>query len=255
VLQAYGGDYKGNIWRFDLHDPDDSKWVVERIAHLTDPNGKDQPITTGVRIEIDQNNLVDRYVFVGTGRLLDQPDLADTSVINSVYVIKDGNRTTPDPAPATPYSRANLNAVNGGSIAGFATAPTGRGWYQDASSPDQKVVTDVYADVQVVVYAFSYPSVDPCLGFLSATLFARDLTTGNSVLESTPGGGGDVVASVDILAGIAGAGLVQAEATSTSYSPPVSVQVTTQTGQVFSFGVHLTSAAGSRHRVSWRLFN
>jgi hypothetical protein len=33
------------------------------------------------------------------------------------------------------------------------------------------------------------------------------------------------------------------------------VQVTTLVGQVFSFGVHLTSAAGSRHRVSWRLTN
>ena len=215
-----------------------------------------QPITTGVRIEIDQNNNVDRYIFVGTGKLLDQPDLPDTSVINSVYVIKDGTRTTPEPAPATPYSRANLNAVNGASIAGFATAPTGRGWYQDATSPDQKVITDVYADVQVVVYAFSYPSADPCLGVLSATLFARDLTTGNSVLENAAGGaGGSIVASVDILAGIAGAGLVQAEVTATDWAPPVQVQVTTMIGQVFSFGVHLSSAAGSRHRVSWRLMN
>ena len=98
-LQAYGGDLKGNVWRFDLSDPDESKWKTELVAHLTDANGKVQPITTGVRIEIDQNNNVDRYLFVGTGKLLDQPDLPDTSIINSVYVIKDGTRTTPNPHP------------------------------------------------------------------------------------------------------------------------------------------------------------
>ena len=256
VLQAYGGDLNGNVWRFDLSNADDSKWKVEKIAHLTDPNNKVQPITTGVRIEIDQNNNVDRYIFVGTGKLLDQPDLPDTSVINSLYVIKDGTRTTPEPAPGTPYSRANLNAVDGSAIGGFATSPTGRGWYQDALSPDQKIVTDVYADVNIVVYAFSYPSADPCLGVLSATLFARDLTSANSVLENAPGGaGGSIVASVDILAGLAGAALVQAEVTATDYAPPIQVQVTTLVGQVLSFGVHLSSAAGSRHRVSWRLTN
>jgi len=256
VLQAYGGDLKGNVWRFDLSSANDSDWKAERIAHFTDKNGVVQPITSGVRIEIDQNNLVDRYIFVGTGKLLDQPDLADTSVINSVYVIKDGNRTTPDPAPATPYSRADLNSVDGTSVAGFAGAPTRRGWYQDALRSDAKVVTDVYADVQVVVYAFSYPSDDPCLGILAATLFARDLTTANSVLENAPeGDGGTVVANVDILGGIAGAGLVQGAMAPPAYVAPVQVQVTTQIGQVFSFGVRLSSAAGNRHRVSWRLAN
>ena len=77
------------------------------------PRNKPQPITTGVRIEIDQNNNVDRYLFVGTGKLLDQQDLVDTSMINSFYVIRDGNWTTPEPAPAIPYSRANLTAVIG----------------------------------------------------------------------------------------------------------------------------------------------
>ena len=36
VLQAYGGDLKGNVWRFDLSSPNDSDWKVERIAKLTD---------------------------------------------------------------------------------------------------------------------------------------------------------------------------------------------------------------------------
>ena len=121
VLQAYGGDIKGNVWRFDLSNPDASQWRAEKIATLKDATNKPQPITTGVRIEIDQNNNVDRYLFVGTGKLLDQQDLVDTSVINSFYVIRDGTWTAPEPAPAVPYSRANLTAVTGTSVAGIGS--------------------------------------------------------------------------------------------------------------------------------------
>jgi len=252
VLQAYGGDLKGNVWRFDLHDADDSKWSVALIARLRDPSGNVQSVTSGVRIEIDQNNNVDRYLFVGTGKLLDQPDLSDTSVINTMYVIKDGNRTDPEPAPATPYSRSDLNAVSGSSVAGFSTAPTQRGWYQDAEDATQRIVTDTYADVQAAVYAFSYPSSDPCLSVLAAKLFARDFTTANSVLVGTAG---TVVASADIVGGIAGLTLVQADASNPSAVPSVKAQVTTLGGQVFSYRMNLTSTAGLKHRVSWRPLN
>ena len=254
VLQAYGGDLLGNVWRFDLSSADDSNWKVELIAHLTDPNGNAQPITTGVRVEIDQNNNVDRYLFVGTGKLLDQPDLSDTSVTNTLYVIRDGTRTAPEPAPGTPYSRANLNAVTASSVAGFATAPTGRGWYQDALNANEKIITDAYADVQVVVFAFSRPSTDPCLGALAATLYARDLTSGNSVLQAADGST-TVIASADIGSGLAGVALVQAEQTATNLAPPVHVLATTLRGQVYSFGVNLSTTAGTKHRVSWRLVN
>ena len=122
VLQAYGGDLKGNVWRFDLSNADAAQWKAEKIATLKDAANKPQPITTGVRIEIDQNNNVDRYLFVGTGKLLDQQDLVDTSVINSFYVIRDGTWTVPEPAPAVPYSRANLTAITGSGIAGLGGA-------------------------------------------------------------------------------------------------------------------------------------
>ena len=75
ALQAYGGDLKGNVWRFDLSDPVSWPTNGDLIAKLRDANGKEQPITTGVRVEIDQNNNVDRYLFVGTGKLLGLPDV------------------------------------------------------------------------------------------------------------------------------------------------------------------------------------
>ena len=263
VLQAYGGDLKGNVWRFDLSDPDEMNWSVDRIAKLTDASGKAQPITTGVRIEIDQNNNVDRYLFVGTGQLLGQKDLNDPSApANTLYVIRDGTRTAAELAPASqtptrsPYSRADLNAVNGATVAGFSGTATGRGWYQDASDPKEKIGTDVFADVQTVVYSFSKPADDPCEVALTSTLFARDLNTGNSVLQKNPSAGGAVDPFITDIGAIAGVALIQGQAgTGSSASGDVRVQVTTLKGQVFSFGVKLAGAAAAKHRVSWRLLN
>ena len=40
VLQAYGGDLKGNVWRFDLSNADATKWKAEKIATLKDASGQ-----------------------------------------------------------------------------------------------------------------------------------------------------------------------------------------------------------------------
>ncbi len=160
---------------------------VELIAKLTDTNGKAQPITTGVRIEIDQNNNVDRYLFVGTGKLLAQQgpgvdDINDASVINTLYVIRDGTRTAAELAPAkqtparAPYSRADLNAVDGrrrGRIHRCGDRPRLVSGRQPMRA--QKIGTDVFADVQTVVYSFSKPSTDPCAPPLSSTLVCARL--------------------------------------------------------------------------------
>jgi type IV pilus assembly protein PilY1 len=246
VLQAYGGDLQGNVWRFDLSDADPSNWRVDLIAKLTDANGNEQPITTGIRIEIDQNNNVDRYLFVGTGKLLGVnsalsiDDINSNSVRNTLYVIRDGTRLAAEAAPATPYSRASLNSVNGSSTAGFSGTPTGRGWYQDATDLAEKVSTDPYADVQTVVWAFSKPNTtDPCGAPISSRLYARDLNSGGSVLIAPSGG---VVPGFDISSGIAGVALIQGQAGGAgSSSGDVRALVTTMKGEVFSFGIRLTA--------------
>ena len=254
VLQAYGGDLKGNVWRFDLSDPDESKWKVELIAKLTDKAGKAQPITTGVRIEIDQNNNVDRYLFVGTGKLLDQSDLDDASVTNTLYVIKDGTRTAADPKPRDSVFPIRPQRRRRHHVAGFTGTATGRGWYQDATDPRQKITTDVIADVQTVVFAFSKPADDPCEAALSSTLYARDFNTGSSVLQPS---GRRRRASITRRRRDrrAGAGPGSAWERECASSGDIRVQVTTMKGQVFSFGVKLAGTSTLKHRVSWRLLN
>jgi type IV pilus assembly protein PilY1 len=254
ALQAYGGDLKGNVWRFDLSDANPANWsaATALIAKLKDGNNNEQPITTGVRIEIDQTNNVDRYLFVGTGKLLGPADITSNTVRNSLYVIRDGTRTTPEPAPATPYGRSNLNSVNGSVVAGFSGTPTGRGWYQDAADLTEKIGTDVFADVQTVVFAFSKPTSDPCAAPLSSRLFARDFTSGASVLVAN----GGVVPGYDISSGIAGVQLIQGQPGSGGTSSgEIRALVTTMKGEVFSFALTPPATPAARHRVSWRLLN
>ena len=255
VTQAYGGDLKGNVWRFDLSAPDTANWKAEKIAALTDKNGKAQPITAGIRIEIDQNNS-NRYLFVGTGKLLGQPDVGATTVWNTMYVIRDGNVAAPDPKPATPYSRTStapdiLLPVAGTSLTGF-TGTLGRGWYQDAAAADWYIVNDPFADLQTAVYAFAKPATDPCAPPLSAILFAREFTSGDSVLQAL--GSTTIIASAEITEGVAGLQLVQG-AESPTGAMPVSAQITNMGGQVFSYGIKLGVTPSGRHRVSWRVLN
>jgi hypothetical protein len=146
-----------------------------------------------VRIEIDPSNGVDRYVLVGTGKLLDQADLDEASTVNTMYAIRDGTRTAPDPAPAAPWSRADLNAVDASGSSGFGAPAAGtRGWYQDATEASQKIVTDIGAVFGTAVFAFSKPAADPCGAALErATLFARDYATGKpTAATGSPAPGG-----------------------------------------------------------------
>ena len=85
------------------------------------------------------------------------------------------------------------------------------------------------------------------VGVVDSTLFARDLTTGNSVLLS----GGSVVASVNIVGGIAGVALVQSDPGASSAAASAVVQVTTMDGAVRSFNVNLSPAVAGKHRFSW----
>ena len=68
--QIYGGDLLGNVWRFDVSATTtylSGDGGVVRAAGRRLRAATAQPVTTAPQIEIDINNGVDRYVFIGTG--------------------------------------------------------------------------------------------------------------------------------------------------------------------------------------------
>ena len=90
---VYGGDQKGNIWKFDLT-VDPAK--VIKIGEAKDVDGNPQPITTRPELGLVEEKF--KVLFVGTGRYLGLRDLTDPAKLDpkgdwawqqSLYAFKD----------------------------------------------------------------------------------------------------------------------------------------------------------------------
>lgn len=125
----YAGDLLGNVWRVDLTN---SSFAVTQLATLTDGTNP-QPVTTKPALGIDPTSLK-RYVFVGTGRLLDDSDLV-SSQKQTFYAIQDGTNNAFDSTITTPITRAKLHddtgLSTGANLTGFTLAATEKGFYID----------------------------------------------------------------------------------------------------------------------------
>ena len=162
VEQIYGGDLYGNFWRFDVSDSDDTNWVGGEDRDAVDPSGVPQAVTIAPQIEIDIANGIDRWVFIGTGRLLDDTDLA-VSQQQTIYAIRDGDLNNPLPAVNQPTGivpRTDM-VLLADRVNGLAAEPT-IGWYDDLPT-DQRIVTPIQADISVIAYTGTSPQTDPCL--------------------------------------------------------------------------------------------
>ncbi|NDP41515.1 MAG: hypothetical protein GZ089_02155 [Aromatoleum sp.] len=245
VEQVYGGDLYGNFWRFDLRDPNPGKWVLEKLATFTDPGGAPQPVTIAPQIEVDVANGVDRWVFIGTGRLLDDTDLA-VSQQQTLYAIRDGDVNNPLPIvkPLAPRTDMTLLADR---VNGLKTKPD-IGWYDDLPS-DQRIVVPLQAEISVVAYIGTSPQTDPCLLGQPATVYARGFARGDSLLTDTSGNPVDGIYEAE---GGVGLQVVQLEPAPGSSLPNIQIAITLGTGKTIFIKPTLPPFLGA-HRMSWRL--
>lgn len=98
---AFAGDAEGNLWRFDLSDPDPSNWDVT-LAYKGLANAQ-QPITTRPRLLSDLNGNYFMVVF-GTGKFLGIGDNSDEDV-QALYGVRDQG---PSATSAQAYEQGNL---------------------------------------------------------------------------------------------------------------------------------------------------
>jgi type IV pilus assembly protein PilY1 len=82
VRYVYGGDLRGNVWRFDL----DGKGAPYKVATLKNDAGTVQPVTAAPELSQIEGK---RVVLIGTGRILDISDFGSTGV-QTMYAIADG---------------------------------------------------------------------------------------------------------------------------------------------------------------------
>lgn len=145
VTYVYGGDNDGAMWRFDFTTRGEPTVVLMGEARRAD--GTLQPVTTRpdvtqclvttVAEDDSQSSRLERVVAFGTGRLLDEDDIADTAV-QSAYVLKDSGRTIPADAwrGAASMAQQTLARISGTSTAySISGTPvdlsTQDGWYVD----------------------------------------------------------------------------------------------------------------------------
>ena len=180
--QIYAGDLLGNFWRFDVSDADSGNWKVEKLATLDLAAGAAQPVTTAPQIEIDIANGVDRWVFVGTGRLLHEDDLADTAGADDV---RDPRRHDVDAERRSPrLSRArDLVAVTDAD--GLASPGRTRAGTTTCRRRRRPADHRRAAGRRCRWSPTSRPTrrPTPALTGLPATLYAREFSRGNSLLQ------------------------------------------------------------------------
>ncbi len=188
ATEVYGGDLLGNVWRWDFTSASAPVPAPVLFAQLRDAGGAIQPVTTGPIIRaapLTRN----RYVFVGTGRMLGQADLYNVSS-QTFYALRDGTRvqrwdTGQLPAGLNfPLTRAKMvqNGTLLSAIAKDASRPGG--WYYDLPNPGERVVVDpADTDLGKISWLGSIPdSTNPCAPAGGARIYAANFETGQSQL-------------------------------------------------------------------------
>jgi type IV pilus assembly protein PilY1 len=199
TTELYAGDLLGNLWRFNVKDaaPYSAGGTLLATLRTTTPN-KGQPVTTVARPSIDPKTGT-RYVFVGTGKLLDRADLpcppspplglqcvsAANEQTQSFYAIKDGT-TFSVLSPSTPLLRADLTPVVRTNVTGAVPDATSKGWYIDLA-PTERVTKDPIPNFGVIAFSTDTPSTDICVPGAFGTAYARKFVTSDSVVKNATG--------------------------------------------------------------------
>jgi type IV pilus assembly protein PilY1 len=179
----YAGDLLGNVWRVDLRAS--TFGAIQKFATLADSAGNPQPVTTEPVIATDPSTQT-RYVFVGTGRLLADPDLG-SSTQQTFYSFSDGNNAAFS-TNTTTLTRSDLVDDSASVVGGVTVSTPKRGYFIDLAqylSPPagqqpaaERVNVQPVASGGVVSFAANLFGQDPC-STGSGRLFALGYDSGS----------------------------------------------------------------------------
>jgi type IV pilus assembly protein PilY1 len=180
---VYAGDLNGNMWKFDLRDPNEDNWNVAYLSGSTprplyvarDSASALQPITTAAAVARGPNG-AGMLVLFGTGKFLEFSDRTSTTT-QSFYGIYDPNAGPSDPLTgrASLGKQENLEEidvdVDGGGTAQVRVTTANnagtRGWYMDLLDEDgqrmgERVNSDVVYRDDRIIFTTVIPSSDLC---------------------------------------------------------------------------------------------
>ncbi len=260
ALTVYGGDLKGNVWRFQLEDTADvPSGSVTLLGSLRDPSNSPQPITTRPELGKVSNQ---RVVFVGTGKFLGDSDKDDTQR-QSFYAIKDPMSGTT--SPVWDMSRAGADpdgfvkqtlVVQTGSEGLIRESGTGlpvnfatdNGWFLDfpdggsGGLASERVNVDPILQLGTLVVPTAVPNDEECVAGGYGWLNFFDFKTGTAV----PGASNGMVSTKISQSLIVGINVIKLP------GGAVKTIVTTADNQQLSKDTPVAPATISGRRVSWR---
>jgi type IV pilus assembly protein PilY1 len=248
--QIYGGDLNGDVWRWDVSNKDPAKWTTTKFAELR-ISSTAQSVTTAPQIEVDVANGVDRYVMIGTGRLLHEDDLATyADQVQTMYVIRDGTvlKPTTSGLPIKPRGDTDFTVESSSDTAGFAGLSV-KGWYMDLPK-GERIITPIAAELGLVGWAGSKPPDNECLPGLKARIYVRKFTNAESVVDKT--GMGDIVDALEVDEGAVGMEFINVFST-TPNDPTLKLAITLGTNGTTMYIDLAKGSVSGDHRMSWRL--
>lgn len=198
ALRVYGGDLRGNIWRFDVADrigPSGREAALLGIAK--DPNGSPQPITTAPELTMNKGKPM---VFIATGRLLGVPDLSDRQV-QSIYgfidpmtapsagsAIYSNLRSALKPRVMTEIASSDgvLPAIRTISCPGTeAQCQAEGGWVVDLPDAGERVNIDMTLQAGTLVAGSNVPQESACAAGGHSWLNQLDFRSGLAITTSS----------------------------------------------------------------------
>ncbi len=249
VEYVYGGDLKGNVWRFDLSGSTTGSWSVKKLATLVDASGVAQPITAEPELGVIKNS---RMIFVGTGKYLGESDIpgrptatAQATQTQTIYALKDDLSATPEITPLR-SSLVQQVVTKSGTTAtvtqNTVDLSTKRGWYIDFPETGERIITNPQLALGTLVFTSNIPvGTDPCLPGGRSWAWTVNYATGSVISTSSTTVGvslGNTLASRAVVVKLPSGKVVglirKSDATTTGVDVPVG------------------SSAVTGKRVSWR---
>ncbi|MHB9100350.1 MAG: pilus assembly protein [Sulfuricella sp.] len=247
---VYGGDLKGNVWRFDLTATNTNSWDVKNLAVLKDASSNTQAVTSVPELaKISINGTDKRFVYVGTGQYMGDTDVATTGTQTMYALVDDLSQ----PSGITPVisdpTRTSLQqqtlTVSGTTRTATNTTvdfTTKKGWYVDMPASGERINTDPAIALGALVFASNIPSSDICTPGGSSWLNIIDYQTGGKLTNST------VLWSSTYL----GNALASRPVLIKLPSGEVKALVRKSDATTITTGVPLPSSSTTGKRVSWR---
>ena len=256
--QVYGGNLFGHVWRIDVSAAvPPSPLPTQKIAELKDGGGVAQPITTAPQIEID-NDGVKRWVFIGSGRLLDSTDRTDTQE-QAMYGFRDGIKSQPygtslPPPVAFPFTKANMLEVTDLLAGVTLSAATEVGWYVNlaslghtaANGATERIVTHPLANEGVIAWVGNVPKVDPC-DTADSYIYAVRYGTGKTELLQGPTG-----AEVPIPYFTSLSSLTKIQFVTIPQTGEIAIVASTTAPSIYRPDFKLRTSTGVPARLNWR---